>query len=120
MARQKGAGQFFAPDQPVRVTELLERPIDGWVFIEVGAPRPGSEGFVPTVDLANLVEFADSYWSSRIVIKIDGRTIYGLLDQRRYWTQTEARTLALGWLQARAPLRPEPRLARSQAGAAST
>jgi hypothetical protein len=117
---EKLLAPFFAPDQPVRVTEFLERPIDGWVFIEVGAPQPGSEGFVPTVDLANLVEFADSYWSSRIVIKIEGRTIYGLLDQRRYWTRTEARTLALGWLQARAPLTPEPRLARSQVGAAST
>lgn len=117
---EKLLAPFFAPDQPVRVTEFLERPIDGWVFIEVDAPQPGSEGFIPTVDLANLVEFADSYWSSRIVIKIEGRTIYGLLDQRRYWTRTEARTLALGWLQARAPLTPELRLARNQAGAVST
>ena len=72
------------------------------------------------MELANLVEFADSYWSSRIVIKIEGRTIYGLLDQRRYWTRTEARTLALSWLQTRAQLTPELRLARNQAGAAST
>ena len=105
---EKHLAPFFAPDEPVLVTEFIERPIDGWVFIEVGARQPDFECFVSTVDLGNLVEFADSYWSSRIVIKIEGRMIYGILDQRRYWTQTEARTLALDWLQTRASLTPEP------------
>lgn len=117
---EKLLAPFFEPNQPLLVTEFLERPINGWVFIEVGSQQPGSQGFVPTMDLANLVEFADSYWSSRIVINNKGRTIYGILDQRRYWTRTEARTLAIGWLQSRASLTPESRLARSQVGAAST
>jgi hypothetical protein len=110
---------FCTLDQPVRVMEFPERPIDGWVFIEVGEQRH-SPAPIPKGDLANLVEFADSYWSSRIAIKQGDRTIYGLLDQRRYWTRTEARTLALGWLQDRAPLASQSRPARSQVGAAPT
>lgn len=83
-----------------RVRELPTRPIDGWVFIEVGAPDASCQEGVPVADLGHLVTFAESYWSTRIKIRLKDRTVLGLLDHMRYWTLTEARGLALDWLQS--------------------
>ncbi|WP_439852340.1 HsdM family class I SAM-dependent methyltransferase [Pseudomonas syringae] len=89
----------FVDSDQARVAELQARPIDGWVFIEVGAPENSPHEGVVVHDLAHLVTFADSYWSSRIQIKLKDRTVFGQLDQMRYWTLTEARSLTLDWLQ---------------------
>lgn len=90
----------FVTRTNANVQELQARPIDGWVFVEIGASDAGGEGAMPTSDLAHLVTFAESYWSTRVKVRLQGRTILGLLDQRRYWTVTEARGLALDWLQS--------------------
>lgn len=79
---------------------LSERPIDGWVFVELSSFSGSSEDAVPASDLADLVTFAQSYWSSRVLIKLKDRIVLGLLDQKRYWTATEARGLALDLLQS--------------------
>lgn len=88
------------------VQELQVRPIDGWVFVELGASDVGGKAAVPASDLAHLVTFAESYWSTRVKVRLQDRTIIGLLDQRRYWTLTEARSLALDWLQSDMPFDP--------------
>ncbi|MBN2976397.1 HsdM family class I SAM-dependent methyltransferase [Pseudomonas lactucae] len=90
----------FVDSDQAGVSELQARPIDGWVFIEVGAPENSPHEGVVVHDLAHLVTFADSYWSSRIQIKLKDRTVFGQLDQMRYWTLTEARSLTLDWLQS--------------------
>lgn len=88
---------FVNPAQ-TGVRELSARPIDGWVFIEIGASEARHQ-VLPDADLAHLVSFAESYWSTRVTIRLSDRTVLGLLDHRRYWTLTEARSLALDWLQ---------------------
>ena len=41
----------------------------------------------------------DSYWASQLRYHVaDGVEILGRLDQKRYWTKTEARVQALEWL----------------------
>lgn len=84
----------------LRLKELSARPIDGWVFIEMGLIPTSDENTVTTSDLADLVTFAQSYWSTRILIKLKDRMVIGLLDQKRYWTTTEARCLALDLVQS--------------------
>lgn len=91
-------GPFVDPAQ-AGVRELPGRPIDGWVFIEIGAPE-ARRHVLPDPDLANLVSFAESYWSTRVTVRLNDRTVLGLLDHQRYWTLTEARSLAMDWLQS--------------------
>ena len=89
---------FVDPAQ-AGVRELPDRPIDGWVFIEIGAPE-ARRHVLPDLDLAHLVSFAESYWSTRVTVRLNDRTVLGLLDHQRYWTLTEARSLAMDWLQS--------------------
>lgn len=96
----------FVTRGSVDVQELQVRPIDGWVFVEIGVSDAGSKAAVQASDLAHLVSFAESYWSTRVKVRLQDRTIIGLLDQRRYWTLTEARCLALDWLQSDLPIDP--------------
>ena len=81
--------------------EIAVRPIDGWVFMSVS---PSKKSTVPTQlsqDLAGLARVAESYWATRIKLKLsDGSMLIGQIDQRRYWSRTQARLLALEWLQA--------------------
>jgi len=102
--RDTFCGEVFSIMMPfadgLQLRELSARPIDGWVFIELSSgPRLDGDA-VPTSDLADLVTFAQSYWSSRVIIKLKDRIVVGLLDQKRYWTTTEARGLALDLVQS--------------------
>lgn len=111
----------FVDPAHAKVAELQARPIDGWVFIEIGAPETSRQESVLVSDLAHLATFAESYWSTRIKIRLKDRTVLGLLDHMRYWTPTEARSLALDWLQSDAM--PEPGdspLIRDHSGASPT
>lgn len=96
----------FVSGATAHVQELQVRPIDGWVFIEIGATHAGGQVLVPPSDLAHLVTFAESYWSTRVKVRLNDRTVIGLLDQQRYWTLTEARSLAMDWLQSDMPHEP--------------
>ncbi len=90
----------FVHPTHAKVAELQARPIDGWVFIEIGAPETSSSERIFTSELAHVVTFAESYWSTRIKFRLKNRTVLGQLDHMRYWTVTEARSLALDWLQS--------------------
>jgi len=104
----------------LRLKEMDSRPIDGWVFIEIGAAAKLDGDNVSASDLADLVTFAQSYWSSRVMIKLKDRTVLGLLDQQRYWTATEARCMALDLVQS-LPAPHEPSVfVRDQTGASPT
>jgi hypothetical protein len=96
----------FVDPSHSKVAELQIRPIDGWVFIEIGAPESSSQEGAQASDLVHLVSFTQSYWSSRIEIRLKDRTVLGQLDQMRYWTLTEARSLTLDWLQPGEALEP--------------
>lgn len=76
---------------------------DGWGFLHLGS----QVGSVPAKDLLGnadataLASVASSYWASVIrVSQPDGSELHGRLNQRRYWTRTEARQAALLWLRS--------------------
>ena len=107
-------------ENDLQIKELSARPIEGWVFIQMGSASMLDEDAVPASDLADLVSFSQSYWSSRVTIKLNGRTILGLLDQRRYWTATEARCLALDLVQSLQVPNEFATFVRDQAGTLPT
>jgi hypothetical protein len=77
--------------------------IEGWAFIEILPPlaHGASTGTRASEDLPRLAELGGSYWSSQLRLhRRDGSQLIGRLDQWRYWTPTQARLLALEWLQS--------------------
>lgn len=76
--------------------------ISGWTFIKI--QRNFSEvdpfGRLSENELQKLVSVAGSYWATQLKVQLeDGSELVGRLDHRRYWTATQARLLALDWLQ---------------------
>jgi hypothetical protein len=122
--RDTFCGKVFSIMMPLadglRLKELSARPIDGWVFIELSSgPRLDGDAMAAS-DLADLVTFAQSYWSSRVMIKLRDRVVLGLLDQKRYWTTTEARGLALDLIQSFQALDEPSFFVRDQVGVSPT
>ncbi len=122
--RDTFCGKVFSIMMPLadglRLKELSARPIDGWVFIELSSgPRLDGDA-MPASDLADLVTFAQSYWSSRVMIKLRDRVVPGLLDQKRYWPTTEARGLALDLVQSFQALDEPSFFVRDHVGASPT
>ncbi|WP_242112708.1 HsdM family class I SAM-dependent methyltransferase [Luteimonas aquatica] len=84
---------FDMSDTPLQVRLYSQSPLSPWRFLRLGA-EGGTQG--PSMhQLLTSVSVADSLDSS-LVECIDGDAMFiGILNQRRYWTQTAARTLAL-------------------------
>jgi hypothetical protein len=77
--------------------------IEGWAFIEILSPSANStsRGTQVSEDLWRLAGLGGNYWSSQLRLhREDGSQLIGRLDQWRYWTPTQARLLALEWLQS--------------------
>lgn len=75
--------------------------IDGWRFLRLVIDNPPSTSVsLSDMEIKCLTNTADSYWASRLTVHLDGgQVIVGVIDQRRYWTSTQARILAVNGLQ---------------------
>jgi hypothetical protein len=94
---------FVGQGNAASVSMVRDFGKDGWGFLHLGLPA----GTVPAEHLLNdagaaaLASVASSYWASVIrVSQPDGSELHGRLNQRRYWTRTEARQAALQWLRS--------------------
>lgn len=71
----------------------------GWAFIQIGGHGTRKDLSDISNDLEKQCLMGDSYWASQLRYHIGGGAeILGRIDQKRYWTKTEARIHALEWL----------------------
>ena len=94
----------FAEDNapPTRIADVNSVVIEGWRHVHIGrtAERDLGAATILEKDSRQLAALAESYWASRLNVRLsDGSAVVGYLDQRRYWSKTQARLLALEWLQ---------------------
>ena len=87
---------------PTRIIEVNKKTVDGWRYVHIGLLKE-TDLTVATLagtDSRQLSALAESYWASRLTVRLpDSSVVIGYLDQRRYWSKTQARLLALEWLQ---------------------
>lgn len=93
---------FLSGPQSGPACVLASELIAGWAFIEIRSPlrsqRSSAQQF--SEDILHLATIGASYWSSQLRVHgNDGSQLVGRLNQWRYWTPTQARLLALEWLQ---------------------
>lgn len=93
----------FTEDQyPIEIFEINGSSSDGWRYVYVGSSgeNVSKNISVSDIDPSQFTDLAQSYWASRLTVKLpDGSAIVGYLDQRRYWSKTQARLLALEWIE---------------------
>ena len=99
----------FAEDSapPICIAEVNSVVIEGWRHVRIGraADRDWDTANILGTDSRQFAALAESYWASRLNVRLrDGSAVVGYLDQRRYWSKTQARLLALDWLQGDASL----------------
>ena len=87
---------------PTRIVEVNKKAVDGWRYVCISSLK-GTDSTVATLAgtySRQLSALAESYWASRLNVRLpDSSAVVGYLDQRRYWSKTQARLLALEWLQ---------------------
>lgn len=87
---------LFKMDYPDFSIDNLEEKTGGsWAFFSISLSKRGADSFVS--NLAELsTSVAEPFWSSQVRINVDSDSIIiGQLAQRRYWTASKARLLAL-------------------------
>jgi hypothetical protein len=88
--------------QPTRILSEDDYGSSGWRYVQIGR-QSGLDSTLLAMasrESSQLTAVADTYWASRVTVHLpDGSARVGYLDQRRYWTKTQARLLALEWLQ---------------------
>jgi len=81
------------------VRNMPETLQGGWIFFEVG--RLSDAVSEDERDVLALTDVAANYWATVVrVAEKNGAELHGRLNQRRYWTRTEARQAALRWLRS--------------------
>ncbi len=93
---------FQGNDLRLIATQIPLNPICGWTFIKL--ERRQSHDNQPISlgesDILGLTAITDSYWATQFNVHVaDGSVLIGRINQQRYWTRTQARLLALDWLQ---------------------
>jgi hypothetical protein len=85
----------------ISLSGSLGSGIDGWRFLRVVVDHPPSTAVsLSDTEIRCLTDAADSYWASRLTVHLDGgQVIVGIIDQKRHWTPTQARVLAVDGLQ---------------------
>lgn len=90
-------------DSPMRIFEVNTEFGDGWRYVCVARLKERGQKDTPfsDIDPSQFSALAQSYWASRLTVELSGDcAIVGQLDQRRYWSKTQARLLALEWIQS--------------------
>lgn len=92
---------FHDSDQPAAM-QVPVNSIGGWTFFRIAGnnSNPGDIRALSEHDVLSLTSIAGSYWATQITVQLqDGSELVGRLNHRRYWTRSQARLLALDWLQ---------------------
>lgn len=93
---------FDLSEQPLEVTAYAQSPLSPWRFIRIGGPE---SGHAPKVaDLIGALNMADNMDCTLVEFHEDNAAYIGVLNQRRYWTRTAARTLALDLIKRNDPV----------------
>lgn len=84
---------FDFSDQPLELTAFPQSPLSPWRFIRIGGP---AAGYLPKAsDLLAALNMADEMGCTLVEFHQEDAMYLGILNQRRYWTRTAARTFAL-------------------------
>lgn len=98
----EGLAPFDLSPTPTAVTPLAHDKRSPWRFLCIG-PRHRGE-FARTLDLVAAEEIADWLDCSRVEIPQHDSLYVGILNQRRYWSRTAARSLQLDLIQRGDPV----------------
>ena len=86
----------------LEVVAYPQSPLSPWRFVRIG---DASERTEPSVaDLLNAINIADQMDCSLVEFHQGGSAFIGVLNQKRYWTRTAARTLALDLIKRNDPI----------------
>uniref|UniRef100_UPI002359EBF0 hypothetical protein n=1 Tax=Pseudomonas aeruginosa TaxID=287 RepID=UPI002359EBF0 len=84
---------FDFSEQPLELAAVPQSPLSPWRFIRIGGP---ATGHLPKAsDLLATLNMADGLGCTLVEFHEEGAMYLGVLNQRRYWTRTAARTFAL-------------------------
>jgi hypothetical protein len=100
-------GPYQANSMEPPATQISVDSIGGWTFFRIQRNSHVQSALVKLSkhDVLGLTAIADSYWSTQLNVHLeDGSELVGRINHSRYWTRTQARLLALDWLQKSAPL----------------
>ena len=87
---------------PLEVSAYPQNALSPWRFIRVGGPS--SEPQLAVADLVGALKMADDLDCTLVEYHHDESLYLGILNQRRYWTRTAARTLALDLIKRNAAI----------------
>lgn len=93
---------FDHSEQALEITAYTQSPLSPWRFIRVGGPDTHR---IPNIgDLIGALNMADDMDCTLVEFHQGGAIYIGVLNQRRYWTRTAARTLALDLIKRNDPI----------------
>lgn len=93
---------FDMSARPLEVTNYRPSALSPWRFFRIGGPAGDR---TPQVrDLLGVLNMADSMDCTLVEFHQDDAAYVGVLNQRRYWTRTAARTLALDLIKRNDPI----------------
>lgn len=93
---------FDLSDNPLELATYRQSPLSPWRFFRIGGPVSGS---IPEiVDILGALNLADDMGCTLVEFHQGGAVYIGILNQRRYWTRTAARTLALDLIKRNDPV----------------
>lgn len=93
---------FDMSDQPLKVTTYRPSSLSPWRFFRIGGP--GGNRTPKVRDLLGVLNMAESMDCTLVEFHQDDAAYVGILNQRRYWTRTAARTLALDLIKRNDPI----------------
>ncbi|MBN8791021.1 MAG: N-6 DNA methylase [Stenotrophomonas nitritireducens] len=93
---------FDLSDSPLQVTAYPHSPLSPWRFLRVGAVAQTPD--LAVGDLVGSLRMADDLDCTLVEYHDSGALYLGILNQRRYWTRTAARTLALDLIKRNAAI----------------
>lgn len=84
---------FDFSEQPLELSAYPQSPLSPWRFIRIGGPL--FEPLPKASDLLAALNLADDMGCTLVEFHQENAIHLGILNQRRYWTRTAARTFAL-------------------------